>query len=70
MADDPQPAPVVHPNNIAGSPLTTAGGIIAAIGQYLLLNGANVPHDTQSWISFGAGLLIAIAGALVKQPGA
>ena len=60
--------PVISTANITGSPLSTIGGILGAIAQYLGLNGATLPHDTGSWISFGFGLLIAIAGALGRLP--
>ena len=70
LEDLPVPTtPVVSPTNIVGSPLTTAGGVVAAIGGYLAANGAVMPHDTQSWISFVVGLLIAAGLALLKQPG-
>lgn len=67
---DPLPTtPVFAAKNVTGSPLTTAAGILAAIAGYLQLNGAVMPHDTQSWISFAVGLLVAIGTAFLKTPG-
>ena len=63
------PAPTFHADNAGGSPLTTVGGAVAAVGQYLTLNGAVMPHDLQSWASFVFGILLAVAGAFLKQPG-
>ena len=60
---------MIHVDNIVGSPFTTIAGILAAASQYLGTQGAVWPHDTNSWISFGIGLAMAIAGGLIKQPG-
>ena len=69
MPDNPQPAPLVHMENITGSPVTTIAGVLIGIGQYLATQGGALPHDTQGWVQFAMGLLIAVAGMLVRQPG-
>ena len=68
---DPLPVtpPVVHTDNVLGSPITTIAGICAGVAQYLATQGTAFPHDTQGWVQFGLGLVLAIAGALVRQPG-
>lgn len=63
------PTPVFAASNIHGSPLTTIGGILAAVAGYLQLNGAVMPHNTESWISFAVGLLFAVATSFLKTPG-
>lgn len=60
--------PVLHTDNITGSPLVTAGGVAVGVGQYLVTNGAVVPHDTQSWVQFAIGLILAVLGALGRMP--
>lgn len=60
--------PVFALGNVKGAPLVTAGGVIAGAGQYLISNGAVIPHDTQTWIQFGLGLLLAILGAITRAP--
>jgi hypothetical protein len=58
----------VHPANITGAPLVTAGSVIVGVGQYLAVNGAVTPSTTQEWIQFVVGLLIAVGGALMRLP--
>lgn len=69
MPDPLSPTPTLHPINITGAPLTTIGGAVIAVGQYLTLNGTVLPHDQESWISFILGIVLAILAALAKQPG-
>ena len=66
---DQTPTPNLHTSNIAGAPITSIGGFIIGAGQYLATQGAAWPHDTQGWIQFVIGILLAGLGALAKQPG-
>lgn len=68
---DPQAQPqtsVIDTANIGGSPLVTAAGALAAVSQYLAVQGATMPHDTTSWVQFGIGLVLAVLGALTRMP--
>lgn len=60
--------PVMSTRNIARSPVTTIATVLAAVAQYVAVNGATLPQDTQGWISFVVGLVIAAGGALVRDP--
>ena len=61
--------PVLHQDNAAGSPLTTAAGALIGAGQYLGTQGLAVPHDSQGWIQLLIGIAVAVLGAFLKQPG-
>ena len=65
----PQPAPMFHPGNIVGSPVSTVASIALGVGQYLSTQGVAWPHDSQGWIQFVVGLLISVLGSMYKaQP--
>lgn len=61
--------PLLHTQNILGSPLTTAGGLLGGGALYLGTQGITWPTDTQGWITLIISVIVAVAGALVKQGG-
>jgi hypothetical protein len=58
--------PMFSTSNITGSPITTVAGVLAAVAQYLTINGATMPSDAQGWASFAGGLILAILLALYR----
>jgi hypothetical protein len=66
--DNTEEVALFHPRNVAGAPLTTVGGLLLALAQYLMLNGDQRPHDLHSWLSFGLGAVVAVTAALLRDP--
>ena len=62
----PSAPPLFAWGNITKSPITTLAGVVAAVAQYLAVQGPNVPSDAQGWASFAGGLVLAILLALYR----
>lgn len=54
--------------NVTQHPVTTSGGLLVGVGQYLIQYGATPPHDKASLLSFLSGLLIIAVGGLLRDP--
>lgn len=61
-------APVASTGNVTRSPVTTIAAVLAAIAQYLAINGAEVPQNRTGWVSFALGVIMAGVGALIRDP--
>ena len=60
------PAPVIHPSNILGSPGSTWAGVAAILGVVTSAMSSGLPTTQAGWITFGVAVVTGIGAIFSK----